>query len=80
MMPNLPHYSPKFPTMNTMQNSTLERGIQQIQFMDPYNIQRSTFDLETSIANRAVIVHEKDFLEFAKFLASYDILLPKTTT
>jgi len=48
--------------------------------MDPYNIQRSTFDLETSIANRAVIVHEKDFLEFAKFLASCDILLPKTTT
>ena len=43
------------------------------------SILRSTFMLENSIANRTVIVHEKDFLEFAKFQASCDILLPKTT-
>ena len=43
------------------------------------SILRSTFDFQTSIANRTVIVYEKDFLEFAKFQASCDILLPKTT-
>ena len=32
-----------------------------------------------SIANWTVIFHEKDFIEFAKFQASCDILLPKAT-
>ena len=40
---------------------------------------RSIFNLENSIANRTVMVYEKDFIQFAKFQASCDVLLPKTT-